>query len=196
MGQHLYDVGQVEALIAQGKSLLLAGDESLLKRLPKGKWIGGTIPYFMSENGGLTDRQHIFVNELPPGLSCTGIRRYGEAEIERIYADIPDGAVGKGLAVRVGCHTDTLWHLASWQRFPEVSRVFPLSEAVTRLASPFGGLVYVIVPGDCALGTIDVTIEGAVRAPLFVYGQTDRSAWRDTNRFAAWRSLHVERMSG
>jgi hypothetical protein len=98
VGQHLYDVGQVEALIAQGKSLLLAGDESLLRRLPKGKWIGGTIPYFMSENGGLTDRQHIFVNELPPGLSCTGIRRYGEAEIERIYADIPDGGVGVFIA--------------------------------------------------------------------------------------------------
>jgi hypothetical protein len=98
VGQHLYDVGQVEALIAQGKALLLAGDESLLKRLPKGKWIGGTIPYFMSENGGVADRQHIFVNEIPAGCACVGIRRYGEADIERIYADIPDDAVGVFIA--------------------------------------------------------------------------------------------------
>ena len=36
---------EVKALIEAGKTLLLAGSESLLADLPKGRWIGGTIPY-------------------------------------------------------------------------------------------------------------------------------------------------------
>ncbi len=98
MAQHLYEVEKVEALIRSGNGLLLAGDESLLRRLPAGNWIGGTIPYFMSEVGGLADRKRIFVNELPSGLKCAGIRRYGEADIDRIYADLPENAVGVVIA--------------------------------------------------------------------------------------------------
>ena len=43
---------EVKALIEAGKTLLLAGSESLLADLPKGRWIGGTIPYFMGDEGG------------------------------------------------------------------------------------------------------------------------------------------------
>jgi hypothetical protein len=98
VAQHLYEVDEVEALIRGGRSLLLAGDEPLLRRLPRGNWIGGTIPYFMSEAGGLAERKRIFVNELPGGLTCAGIRRYGEADVERIYADMPPEAVGVVIA--------------------------------------------------------------------------------------------------
>ena len=31
------------------------------------------------------------------------------------------GAAGKGLAVRIGAHSDRLWSVDSWRRFPEVS---------------------------------------------------------------------------
>ena len=41
-------------LINQNKLLHIAADESLLSKLPKGKWIGGTTPYFITNEGGVT----------------------------------------------------------------------------------------------------------------------------------------------
>jgi hypothetical protein len=94
VSQQLCSVKEVEALIRRGGGLLLAGDESLLRRLPRGKWIAGTIPYFMTEAGGLVDRQRIFVNELPDGLQCVGIRRYSEDDIAKVYSDLPASGLG------------------------------------------------------------------------------------------------------
>ena len=62
----LYSVAEVGAMIAAGDALLLAGEEQLLAALPQGRWIGGTIPYFMThEDGGTFDRDRIFVQRLP-----------------------------------------------------------------------------------------------------------------------------------
>jgi Family of unknown function (DUF6976) len=94
MRDYLYDIDEVAALIRRGGGLLLAGEEAVLQKLPHGNWIGGTIPYFMTKAGGLVDRQRIFVNELPAGLQCAGIRRYGKEEITRVYADMPAGTLG------------------------------------------------------------------------------------------------------
>jgi len=51
-------------LIKENKLLHIAADESLLEKLPKGNWIGGTTPYFITENGGITSKDRLFVNEL------------------------------------------------------------------------------------------------------------------------------------
>lgn len=88
MTRHLLEVDEVAALIRRGEALLLAGDEVPLRRLPAGRWIAGTIPYFMSEEGGVVDRRRIFVDTLP-ALRCVATRRYGERDIARIYADLP-----------------------------------------------------------------------------------------------------------
>ncbi len=52
------------SLIEEGRILHIAADESLLEKLPKGKWIGGTTPYFMSEDGGIFTKEKLFVNEI------------------------------------------------------------------------------------------------------------------------------------
>ena len=52
----LATVERVTELLTEGKSLILAGDEALLRALPRGAWIGGTIPYFMSREGGCSSR--------------------------------------------------------------------------------------------------------------------------------------------
>ena len=51
-------------LIEEEKVLHIAADESLLKQLPKGKWIAGTTPYFITEKGGTTCKDKLFVNEI------------------------------------------------------------------------------------------------------------------------------------
>src|SRR5512143_408331 len=65
LSSELYEVAEVKAMIARGKKLLLAGEETLLKQLPAGNWIGGSIPYFMTEQGGLSTQYKIYVTELP-----------------------------------------------------------------------------------------------------------------------------------
>ena len=49
-------------LINEGKAMHIAADDSLLLKLPKGKWIGGTTPYIISEEGGMITKDRLFVN--------------------------------------------------------------------------------------------------------------------------------------
>ena len=79
------------AAIRAGKVLWIGGDESLLKELPHGKWIGGTIPYFVAQDGGEASREKVFCSQLPPGLA-TGIQVefYDVDSISRIARDAPD----------------------------------------------------------------------------------------------------------
>jgi len=136
-------------------------------------------------------RQTVAVDTSVPDWHSTGLYA---APGEAIGVTLPESAAGKGLSVRIGCHTDGIWHLDQWKRFPEVARAFALDRPTTRAANAFGGLVYIVVPRGCELGSIDVTIEGAVEAPLFVYGRTSRSTWRDTLRHAPgpWAELATD----
>jgi hypothetical protein len=90
----LQRVEEVARQIRRGDALLLAGDEALLRQLPRGDWIGGTIPYFMTADGGTVDRERIFVNDLPFGLRCQGVRRYGAGDIDRVYSELPPSGFG------------------------------------------------------------------------------------------------------
>jgi hypothetical protein len=94
MRRHLLEVDDVATRIRRGEALLLAGDERRLRELPRGAWIGGTIPTFMSEEGGVVDRRRVFAEKLPEGFRCLGVRRYDEHSLARVYADLPAGAMG------------------------------------------------------------------------------------------------------
>jgi hypothetical protein len=58
------------AVINSGAIAVFAGSEEALKGLPKGKWIGGTSPYFMTTAGGVVD---------PVGVFCTVVSEAVEA---------------------------------------------------------------------------------------------------------------------
>lgn len=89
MSGYLYDVIEVKSKITRGQKLLLAGDESLLKSLPAGNWIGGSIPYFMTEEGGLTTRHKIYVTELPHTVPEISIKVYEATNLASVYTDAP-----------------------------------------------------------------------------------------------------------
>ena len=104
---------------------------------------------------------------------------------ELVTVRVPTAAAESGaLQVRVGAHTDVIWRRAEWTRMPEISRRFPVSSPTTRVANAFGGLIYIEVSSDVDIGKVDVVIEGAVAAPLFVLGETDPAAWRAEIRHA------------
>lgn len=115
---------------------------------------------------------------------------------EVIAVTAPGGAAGGGLAIRIGAHSDRLWRLDTWRRAPEICRRRRLDHARTEAASPFGGPIYIDVPRDCPLGTIEVSIAGAVEAPYYVLGRTDLAAWRETIRArpAPWAELASEKV--
>jgi len=115
---------------------------------------------------------------------------------EVIEVTLPDNAVHAGLGLRIGSHTDTIWGHDRWSRFPEISRATSLPQSVTKFGNPFGGIVYVTVPGGCQLGVIHVTIKGAVNMPLFVQGLTPLHLWRSTIRHypAPWAELATKKI--
>jgi len=132
--------------------------------------------------------QTVRVDTRVPRWHSTGLYA---APGEKITVTIPAAAAGKGLALRVGCHTDGLWQRPDWWRFPAITRSFELKGERTTAAGAFGGLVYVDVPAQSTLGEVDVTITGAVPAPLFVLGQTSPEEWRGSIRLrpAPWAEL-------
>jgi len=86
----MLSVEEVAARIVAGERLLLAGDEDLLRQLPKGHWVGGTIPYFIGEKGGVMTREKMFANKLPPEVISFETRFYSESQLPNIVADEPN----------------------------------------------------------------------------------------------------------
>jgi hypothetical protein len=75
-------------LILNGKLLHIAGTEDLLKRLPKGNWIGGSTEYFMAREGGRVSGNLLFVTEFP--YESFAVKSYGAGEIENVASDAFD----------------------------------------------------------------------------------------------------------
>lgn len=87
----LYTLEATTKAITSGKVLWLAGDEDLLKQLPKGRWIGATSPYFMTPDGGLTSKDVIFVHELDPScIDKVQIKSYTTNSIHNITKEAPE----------------------------------------------------------------------------------------------------------
>jgi hypothetical protein len=129
-----------------------------------------------------------------------------------IEIEASEEALERGLRVRIGAHIDELYTEADqrtgvqqdagyasdegdWKRWPELSFEYPLTDHVTRVASPFGGLVYVIVPDD-GEGEHEITVRGCVRAPSFVLDRDSVFAWRSSVRDAPapWGELACGRL--
>lgn len=90
MNQHIMSVSDASAAIASGRVLLIAGDEKVLTHLPQGSWIGGTIPYFMTEEkGGLVTQERVFVTDLTETNVKVSIKVYDEKTLSRVYLDGP-----------------------------------------------------------------------------------------------------------
>ncbi|MBI3150255.1 MAG: hypothetical protein HYZ17_17255 [Betaproteobacteria bacterium] len=60
----LMAIEAAKRLVEAGGYFAIAGDERALVQLPKGNWIGGTIPYFMDRRGGRTTREEVFVTPI------------------------------------------------------------------------------------------------------------------------------------
>lgn len=86
----LVTISQAAELINSGKYFNIAGDEQALRQLPKGNWIGGTIPYFMASEGGTVSRDQVFVNEIDVFGEKPTIRLYDVDSLPHLCRNAPD----------------------------------------------------------------------------------------------------------
>ncbi len=129
-----------------------------------------------------------------PGWTSTGL--WVNAG-DRISVKVPAAVAGRGFAVRIGCHSDTLYHLDKWQRAPEITRSVPIEGEVTVAANAFGGLVFIEVPGKANVTSdFNVTIAGAIEAPLFVLGRDSDAKWNTVlkMRKAPWAEFVCDKV--
>ncbi len=81
----IQSVETVTELIESGRILSLAGDEKILSQLPKGKWIAGTTPYFMTKDkGGVFTQDKIYVDDLTDFVEEFKIESYSKENFEEI----------------------------------------------------------------------------------------------------------------
>jgi len=86
----LLSIADATARIRAGKYFSIAGDESALAQLPRGNWIGGTIPYFMTAAGGCTSRDQVFVTEIPAHGETPRLRLCDLDALPMICHNAPD----------------------------------------------------------------------------------------------------------
>lgn len=93
----LVSIDVAASLIVSGASLSVAGRHKALASLPQGNWIGGTIPYFMTDDGGIVVGDDlVFVTDFSVFPSAS-VEIYDADHLDQITADAPDN--GFSLAI-------------------------------------------------------------------------------------------------
>ena len=114
---------------------------------------------------------------------------------------LPAGKVGHiimhtgttaSLTIQVGAHTESLLtRQGPWKRWPVVYSTFDLNGEITKIASPFGGIVYIVVQDldPAEEHRAKLTFEGFARHPRAVIGKPE--IWEQTKNFGApWAELY------
>jgi len=107
---------------------------------------------------------------------------YYAAAGEVITISIPPAFVDKEIKIMIGAHQRDHTKLSDRNRFVRISNKFVLTSETNKVANPFGGGIYVLVPEGLNLGWFNVTIEKAVKAPYFSSREgkkSDPSLWKE-----------------
>lgn len=160
--------------------------------LPAGDDFPGPVP----ENAQRLSSVQIPVKTSVPEWTSTGLYA-APGEVITIKVDpVIFEKFSKSFKVRIGVHSDTLWHLENWVRYPEISLEKTISSPVTKITNPFGGLIYIVVPKGIAplgLGVVNFEITGGVSAPYFIKNVTSIDDWKNIrNNPAPWAELQGE----
>ncbi|MFW5697247.1 MAG: M60 family metallopeptidase [Fimbriimonadaceae bacterium] len=94
--------------------------------------------------------------------------------------------------IRLGAHSDQVYHKERWERAPEISFRFPVDQEVMEVANPFGGLIYVEIGPAHADSGHEVLFGNVVAAPHFVLDQTTQEQWEQVRAHPApWAELQT-----
>ncbi|HEY4261120.1 MAG TPA: M60 family metallopeptidase [Schlesneria sp.] len=136
--------------------------------------------------------EKIHVDTKRPRWHSTGLYARPGSIIE---VTVPPKAVNKKISIRIGCHTDVLWSKDEWKRAPEIARSFLITAPSTKATSGFGGLIYIDVPKECAVGEFEAKISGGIPAPRFVRGKTTNTEWKTIRaRPGPWAEIGSDKL--
>lgn len=115
---------------------------------------------------------------------------------ELVSITLPPTAVDAGFKIRVGAHSDKLWDKDKWERPPQVDRVYPVDSNSFNVANAYGGLIYLEVPRNCKLESVQIKVENVIAAPYYKHGVTDPADWRSSLRNAPgpWAELETDKI--
>ena len=91
---------------------------------------------------------------------------------------VPKELADKGIVAQIGCHNSPVVICDSWDRHPMLVMTWPIKAEKTSIASPYGGLLYFIVPDGVKLSRQTVEVANVVKAPRYVRGETPLYAWQ------------------
>ncbi|XP_026643361.1 TRPM8 channel-associated factor 2-like [Microtus ochrogaster] len=119
------------------------------------------------------------INGTNPGDSdawmSTGLYLLGGQSAE---VSLSEAAASAGLKVQIGCHTDDLSEAEKLSRAPVITYQCCMDRTQRSVSCLWGGLLYVVVPKDCQMGSVSVTIQKAVPAPYYKLGKTTLEEWK------------------
>ena len=113
----LLSFNEVSEKIEKGQLLHIAGTEDLLRKLPKGNWVGGSTEYFMSEDGGKITNEKLFISEFP--YSEFKLSSYDEKSIYNVAVDAYDN----GFSIVI-LPFDSVIHKTFADKAPEFKSLF------------------------------------------------------------------------
>jgi len=114
---------------------------------------------------------------------------------EEISVEVPQELADHGLKLQIGCHTDELWGLDQWKRHPQIVTSKPIKQTTTRLSSPFGGLVYIVVDRTQPGPDQKVVFSNVVRSARYVHGKTSLDEWKKQLQYnAPWAEIGSDRL--
>lgn len=166
----------------------LAAPPTKVKALPAAAAFPGSVP----EKAPRVQRI-VAIDLAVPRWHSTGLYA---APGDVIEISMPPAAVARNLRVRIGCHADDIAHHDEWRRAPRITREEPLDADSVKVASPFGGPIFVVVPDKAPPEVVQVKFRNVVEAPRFVLGATDPAAWREKLRQqpGPWTELETDKL--
>ncbi len=116
------------------------------------------------------------------GMLATGMYA---APGEVVDVTVPAVLVNKGYVIRLSGHSDDIGsYNTEWRRMPSgIQRSFEITQTTTKVATPYGGAIYIDLLDGAdsktkrAYGELNVVINGAIEAPYFVLGKTSNAEW-------------------
>jgi len=143
-------------------------------------------------DGATAVTKKLSIDPNTPRWHSTGL--YAKAG-DVIDVSFPAFAVNQNLKVRIGCHTDQLWHLKEWKRAPQIAVSVPVTTQTLKVTSAFGGLIYIDVPDKNRLKPFEITIRGGIPAPRFVMGETTEEEWKTQRTLPGpWAEIGSEKL--
>lgn len=186
------------SLLAWQLGQILDAPAERVKAHPAAEEFPGSVP-----KGTPTVSRVVEINTATPGRHSFGLYAAPGAIVTVAIRKMDNKAIANaGLSIRIGAHSDRLFHTATWRRAPEITNTTRISTVTTRAANPFGGIVYIECPDLSGeprskdAPVIEATISGAVEAPFFVLGKTDPKKWMETIRAAPgpWAELATDKV--